>query len=177
MKVKSIINDQKKIVSFEIAGLKQDIGFAATDQLSRHHLASDIILGAHDEEVYFNHESETFKSLSLKYDEELLSFVVGALFLPTRSYKKGRVILRQQPFFDFMDKVISVYAESIKPKEIRKFFSIFMSAKKKRHYENAKKRYEKIFETKAVDIAYSLQYHGIVSHDPYGNFDGLVINI
>lgn len=175
-KVNFEINEGKKTISFEIAGIKQDIGFASTDHLSKHHLANEIIHGAHDGEVYFNHDSETFKSLSLKYDEELLNFVVGALLLPTYSYKKGRVLLQQQSFFDFMDKVISAYAKSMKPREVKKFFSYFMSAKRKKRQEQAQKKYERTLNTKTVDIAYSLQYHGIVSHNPYGNFDGLVIN-
>lgn len=171
------IKDDEQIISFEIAGIKEDVGFVPTDKLSENHLANEIILHTHGGEVYFDHDNEAFKDLSKKYDEELLSIVVGALLLPTYCYKNGRVMVSQTPFFNFMDKVIAAYAESIKPNELRKFFSIIMSAKKKKRHENAQKRYERALNTKTVDIAYSLQHHGIVSHDPYGDFDGLVINI
>ena len=177
-KVNFKINEGKKTISFEIAGIKGDVSFVPTDKLSTNHLANNIILGVQGGDIYFDHESEVLQSLLQKYDEGLLTLFVGGLALPTYSYNNGsRVILSQKAFFDVMDKVISAYAESIKPRELRKFFSIFMSAKKKKRHENAQKRYERAFNTNAVDIAYSLQHHGIISRNPYGDFDGLVINI
>ena len=178
MGVKFVIDDQEKIVSFDIAGIKQDIGFVSTNKLSTRHLANDLILAVQSGNVYFDRGSETFKTLSQKHDEGLLTIFVEALALPTYCYDNGnRVMLSHDAFIDFMDKVISAYAESIKPKELRKLFTLFMSAKRKKRYENAQKRYEQISQTQAIELANSLLYYGITSRNPYGDYDGLVINI